>query len=88
MRVEVTPLTPEAPPLLGFDNDAFKLVVCHNGEYKLYLNDTTFITILAKLDTLSLDNCCTYFSASSIKFNGEEICINQNDCGGGTFEIN
>lgn len=37
MRVEVTPLTPEAPPLLGFDNDAFKLVVCHNGEYKLHL---------------------------------------------------
>lgn len=88
MRVESIPVNPEAPSLLGINNKSYNMVVCQNVEYILYLNDSTAIEITAKLDTFSIDHCCVYFTANSIKFNGDELCSDQDQCGGGIFELN
>ncbi len=88
MRVEMIPANPEAPPLLGTNNNSFKMVVCQNVEYALHLNDSLVLNIFAKLDTFSIDDCCVYFLANSIRFNGDELCADQEQCGGGTFELN
>lgn len=88
MHVVSTPANPEAPSLLEIDKNRFKMVACQDVEYKLYLNDSTAIEIMASLDTFSVDNCCVYYSAHSIQFNGDELCSDQDQCVGGVFELN
>jgi len=88
IRVETIPINPEAPPLLGINNNSFKLVVCQNVKYKLFLNDSETVEITAKIDTFSIDECCVYFTANSLEFNGQELCSNQDQCRDVTFELN
>ena len=88
LHVVSTPTNTEASSFLEIDNKTFKMVVCQDVEYKLYLNDSTAIEIMARLDTFSVDNCCVYYSAHSIQFNGDELCSDEDQCTGGVFELN
>lgn len=85
--VETIPANPSAPPLLEIKERTFKIILCQNVEYKLYLTSSEVINITAEIDTTSTDSCCSYFSAKSVKFNGFELCQNINQCDGGTFEL-
>ena len=87
IRVESS-IDPVAPTLLTIGERAFSFVTCDGVEYKLHLNDSVVVDIRAEIDTALSDACCDYFGASSIRFNGNELCSSLGECEGEmNFEI-
>lgn len=87
IRVESTPANPVAPPLFEINDDRFSMVVCRDASYQLFLNDNLVLNVEAGIDTASQDECCTFFKARYIRFNGTDLCPDSDACSGGIFTI-
>ncbi len=87
IRVETVPNDPLSPPLLEINEKSFKIIACQNAEYKFILNENESINISVEIDTATVDQCCAYFLAKSVKFNGQELCPGFDECGGGIYEL-
>ncbi|MDN5211145.1 hypothetical protein QQ020_03760 [Fulvivirgaceae bacterium BMA12] len=80
VRVEAATAT-DAPPLLKVNtNNVISFVVCHEIDYKLYLNDSEVIDIRADLSVVTSDECCDFFGAHSVWFNGMKVCSDHDEC--------
>ncbi len=78
----------ESENLFQIQPEKFSFVGCDGSTYRLILDENNQIEINVHLETFSEDECCSFFTASSITFNGTELCYAATDqCSGGAYEL-
>ncbi|MCR9249789.1 MAG: hypothetical protein NXI20_05165 [bacterium] len=78
----------ESENLFQIQPEKFSFVGCDGSTYRLILDENNQIEINVHLETFSKDECCSFFTASSITFNGTELCSAATDqCSGGAYEL-
>lgn len=78
----------ESENLFQIQPENFSFVGCDGSTYKLILDENNRIEINVHLETFSEDECCSFYTASSITFNGTELCSAAIDqCSEGAYEL-